>query len=89
VKQAETVKRNAALLQKPQPTSGWDALNEVAEAEKEHVDVSVLESLEFNRRICNSEAPVKKALEVAFIPAILGYCLFLAGCWTASGFKPK
>ncbi|SRR6266849_6566712 len=64
-----------------------DRIDEVAEAEKEGAGVNVLEFLEYNRRICNSKTPVKSALEVAFIPALLGYALFLAGCWVASGFK--
>jgi hypothetical protein len=64
-----------------------DRFNEVAEAEKEGISENVIEFLEYNRRICNSKTPVKSALEVAFIPALLGYALFLAGCWVASGFK--
>jgi len=66
-----------------------DRLEEVAEAEKEGIDVSLLDSVEYNRTVCNSTSPVRTTLEVAFIPAILGYGLFLAGCWVVSGFKSE
>jgi hypothetical protein len=42
---------------------------------------------DYNRKICDSASPLRDALEIAFIPPILGYGLFCAGCWVASGFR--